>query len=319
MLSAKDDLLHDPGTERLFTETNWFGFINVEQEEVSFGVYVGFKPNLGLCYSWIAAFRGFHPHHASIEYFDRRQFMPVPTVTESGYELDNGLRVEFVEPLEKFHITYSDTARNFAIDVEWSAICPPSEWAKSGHFDHFGHVTGTLTLDGRTYPVDTFAQRDHSWSVRGDESLPAVPPKPFAWVWGAFSENFAFQSAANWTLTTDAGGSDTHSGTPVHAGGGEQASWLWDGDNIDYTTEVNFEITKWEGSLRPTAARIAFRTESGKSYSFDGKVVSAALIPNSFNFSTLVCQVHWRDEDGNAGIGDFHLSITPANYTGAGA
>lgn len=317
MLSAADDLLHEPTPERLFTETNWFGFVNVPGERIAFGIYVGFKPNLNLSYSWIAAFRGRHLHHASMDYFDRRQYMAVPDVTAEGYRLDNGLEVSIVEPLKTFRLRYLDDPRKFGVDVVWDAICPPVAWQHTGHFDHFGRVTGELTLGGVPYRVDTIAQRDHSWSVRNDEVLPAVPPKPFAWVWGAFGDDWAFQTAANWALTGASEAPTDASATPVRAGGGERASWVWDGSRLEYADDVALEI-EWSGLLDPKRVRISFRTEGKVVHSFDGEVLGTALIPNTFNASTLVCQIEWSD-GARRGLGDVHLSVTPANYHLAGA
>jgi hypothetical protein len=317
MLTAADDLMHDPGTHRLFTETNWFGFVNVPDEGISFGIYIGFKPNLGVTYTWIVAWQGRHQHHMGIEYFDRRQYMQVPEITTEGYELDNGLKVSILEPLNKFKIEYADEPRKFGIDIVWSAICPAVAWTKSGHLDHFGHVKGQLTLKGKTYEVDTFSQRDHSWSIReDDEHMPAKPPKPFAWVWGAFSDSFAFQAAANWNVTDGTDFGET-TATPIRGGGGEKSSWMWNGTESIYTSDIDFDI-KWGGHLTPRAVALGFITETGQRYEFEGEVLSSALIPGTFIFSTLACQVRWHGPDGADGIGDFHLSINPFNYRGAG-
>jgi hypothetical protein len=62
------------------------------------------------------------------------------------------------------------------IDYEWTGInpsfgfgdnrngCPP--WLASDRTEQGGHVTGTLTVDGKVHQLDGFAHRDHSWGMR---------------------------------------------------------------------------------------------------------------------------------------------------------
>jgi hypothetical protein len=57
----------------------------------------------------------------------------------------------------------------YAENPEWDGLF-------DGHLDEVGRVTGTLTIDGKTYDIDGRGAKDHSWGVRDWA-------KPKGWRW----------------------------------------------------------------------------------------------------------------------------------------
>jgi hypothetical protein len=57
----------------------------------------------------------------------------------------------------------------YAENPEWDGLF-------DGHLDEVGRVTGTLTVDGKTYDIDGRGAKDHSWGVRDWA-------KPKGWRW----------------------------------------------------------------------------------------------------------------------------------------
>lgn len=98
------------------------------------------------------------------------------------------LSVEIVRPFEEARVRIEPSPdRAVAADLTWTSFLPPLEEAHHfirvrgrvaqdyRRYTQVGRMSGTITLDGRTYEVrDWFGARDHSWGVR-----PAVAgPEP---------------------------------------------------------------------------------------------------------------------------------------------
>ncbi|NQZ99359.1 MAG: hypothetical protein HRU01_22860 [Myxococcales bacterium] len=89
------------------------------------------------------------------------------------------LRVEVVEPLERFRLVVEPGDHDVAGELEWTGVLPPQEELprftrvrgrvveESRRFDQIGECNGWLELAGERVSVDHWwATRDHSWGVR---------------------------------------------------------------------------------------------------------------------------------------------------------
>ena len=113
---------------------------------------------------------------------DGRQYnVRVSRALRPRYEPACGpLRVEVVEPLERFRLTVEPGSHGIEAELEWNATFPAQEEAarftrvrgriveESRRFDQIGECSGWLSLaGGERIPLDRWwATRDHSWGVR---------------------------------------------------------------------------------------------------------------------------------------------------------
>lgn len=113
------------------------------------------------------------------------------------------LRVEVIEPLQRFRLAVARGAHGAAGELEWRGVLPAQEELprftrvrgrvveESRRFDQIGECNGWLELGGkRIEVVDWWATRDHSWGVREnmgiDEPVTGPPRSPSAGTLFAF-------------------------------------------------------------------------------------------------------------------------------------
>lgn len=173
-LLAADDDLHPPDTSRWFHETCWFWFY-VPERSLGGWLYSWVRPNIGVsgggCWVWDdTTFL-----HWEAPYFASFNNLRLPKPTPAGaLEFPNGMRVEALEPLQRYRLRYDD-ADAISVDLEFDAIMEPWVRTEPGsrpprpvHFDQLGHVTGELTLHGERLRVDCLAIRDRTWAPRSE-------------------------------------------------------------------------------------------------------------------------------------------------------
>lgn len=86
--------------------------------------------------------------------------------------LPNGNTIKVLEPLSKYHMTYTDPGK-FESDLIFEAVMEPNPhpagcapfW-KGRHWDQAMHVTGEIVLHGERIAIDCLSVRDRSWSPR---------------------------------------------------------------------------------------------------------------------------------------------------------
>jgi hypothetical protein len=105
------------------------------------------------------------------------------------------LRVEVLEPLERFRLVVEPGAHGAAGELEWRGVLPAQEELprftrvrgrvveESRRFDQIGECSGWLELAGKRLSVDRWwATRDHSWGVREnmgiEEPVTGAPRAP---------------------------------------------------------------------------------------------------------------------------------------------
>lgn len=105
---------------------------------------------------------------------ERFEDMPVPDTMTFHDWSTRGFTMKLGEPHRGVDLSFK--GQRVQIECHYEAIHPP--YAFSSHEDgcpsyyaddrteQHGHLTGTLTVDGKSYVLDTFMQRDHSWGTR---------------------------------------------------------------------------------------------------------------------------------------------------------
>lgn len=218
MIVDADCDFHPPAPDRMWAETNYFGF-EVPQAGMHVGLYSLFRPNLDLVNSALFVNSRHVTGDWQIDFWDHRAYLPLGDTRLTDFRLENGLSVRNVEPNRVWEISVDHDP--LFLDVRFEALMPPydihdpamdpmarverqdlaaSDAWKGGHFDLTGALTGSLTLRGRTYEIDWFSTMDHSWGVRGEHQ-----PGTMTWLQAHFSRDLAVHGIFSFDPTTPVG------------------------------------------------------------------------------------------------------------------
>jgi hypothetical protein len=126
------------------------------------------------------------------------------------FSLENSFTCRPVELQKTYRFSYDRAG--FSMDLTWDAVMEPhgmrriggepnpsfTGWwtdegvgdLSTGHFDQAGHVTGTVTFDGQTVEVDSYAMRDHTWGPR------RLHPVRLNYTWAVASPEHSFNAPA---------------------------------------------------------------------------------------------------------------------------
>jgi hypothetical protein len=187
-LPADDDFHTPPDDNPFWAETTWWSF-NIPERKVGGWLHATFNTNRGTVtwrvYVWDPS--GARPEE--LRYFRMATDVPMP---ESGADLRHiaipggGFRLEVLRPLRDYRVEFDDPAAGFAIRLLFEGIHDPRRYTpgeppflEHAHLDQVGHVTGELTLDGESMPIDCYSIRDRSWAPRGGpRPAGAAPARP---------------------------------------------------------------------------------------------------------------------------------------------
>lgn len=174
-LTGDDDNFHRPtNDDPWWQETSWFTVI-VPERKLTCYVYPWVRANQSLFGGGVIAWddSGRLPHHAL--HWDYAWNHPYPELGDlRNVTFPNGLHIECLEPLTRYHITYDHPS--LALDVTFDALVEPhvaggdDDSAGSGafraHLDQQGHVVGRIAVGGEEHAVDCYTMRDRSWGRR---------------------------------------------------------------------------------------------------------------------------------------------------------
>jgi len=189
MITEQDMYFHAPTSDdHYWAETNYFGFY-VPEEPLHVNVYVLTRQNAGVVLSSITVTDGFSNSPHLVRYSNNQVHLPFPKSNFDDYQLANGLAIKCTKPVMDYNITFNDN-RRVAIDVKYTGLMAPydihdpdmdplaataddnvSKTAYAGHWDQSGRVTGTFTLDGKSYDIDCVSSMDHSWGERKEDQF----------------------------------------------------------------------------------------------------------------------------------------------------
>ena len=184
-----DEGAHQPGEEPLWNESWYWDFADPEQG-IGGWIRLGLVPNQNV--AWINALVC-GPDMPTVALLDFEA--PLPTdpavVTGDGVELRHGATI----PLQSYRVEVGGAAQSYddpsallsdeegrpaglAMDLDWTTVGTPYAYRITTRYEIPCTVTGTITVDGRTYHFEAVAgQRDHSHGVRDWWSMD--------WVWSA--------------------------------------------------------------------------------------------------------------------------------------
>jgi hypothetical protein len=283
-------------------ETQFLGF-NVPEAKINCFTYLWAHPNLNVVTGGAWAWQGIKPDALTSELFDMRDYLSDQSVRSSGLarlELENGYRVDVLEPLERIRIRYDDDLRDNHFDVTATAIMPPAMVASGKHFDQAMRTEGRLRLRGREHRVNGYHVRDRSWGETRAEMPRNVPP--LYWISPVFGDDFALNVT----------GVDDPARNPVWAGvydfDAEQAAalnrgWVWrDGELFDVV--ASSIRTEWDArSMYPTAQIVEVTDSGGRELRLTGEVVAACNWHVYSNVRVAFCLTRWECE-GRIGWGE---------------
>jgi hypothetical protein len=184
-----DEGAHEPGDEPLWNESWYWDFADPEQG-IGGWIRLGLVPNQKV--AWINALVC-GPDMPTVALLDFEAPLPEDpaVVTGDGMHLRHGATI----PLQSYRVevggaaqAYDDPAAllsdeqgraaQLAMDLTWTTTGTPYAYRITTRYEIPCTVTGTITVDGRTYQIEAVAgQRDHSHGVRDWWSMD--------WVWSA--------------------------------------------------------------------------------------------------------------------------------------
>lgn len=170
-----DDSYHQLSDDPYETETNWWSW-NVPERRIGGWIHTPYYPNRKTVTWRIFAWGpdGYDP--ARMAYYRKVEEVAMPDnpdlrdITYPG----GGYSLKMIEPGMKYHLSYVDEARDFALDFLFEGAHPPRRFEpgeppfiQTPHFDQLGRVTGTMRLRGEDIPLDCWSVRDRTWGPRG--------------------------------------------------------------------------------------------------------------------------------------------------------
>ena len=144
VVSPDDEFLHPlkPDADWRLTETQYFGF-NIPAAAINAEIYVWLHPALGTASGGLWIWQGNKLSYIAANYHDYRLFLPMPKRIDD-YSLESGLRIQVLEPLKSFLVTFDDSARDTHLRVRLTAI-----HRRGGGRSNGGHLTQALRTEGQ--------------------------------------------------------------------------------------------------------------------------------------------------------------------------
>ncbi|HEY1970828.1 MAG TPA: hypothetical protein VGH89_22940, partial [Pseudonocardia sp.] len=176
-VTVQDERFHARSFEPYWNESAWFGF---HVPELDLGAYVYFyhRPNMRLSAGGVMIWdpSGSSEYDCLAFDWDRTQALR-EHADMFNFQLDNGLAIACEDHFKRYRIRHNGACQ---ADLVWQSVLDPFSievignrglvgWAAApveyptGHYEQFGRITGSITVEGREIPVDSFSIRDHSW------------------------------------------------------------------------------------------------------------------------------------------------------------
>ncbi|HEX3802003.1 MAG TPA: hypothetical protein VHV75_04105 [Solirubrobacteraceae bacterium] len=166
-ITMAEDRVHYPWPGTNWIESYWFGFVDPEQR-IGLVSLIGFNPGQSRSRLWVHIFEGDRCTVTETQ-------LDLPLAVPDGAVVQVGAyRLEFVEDLQEFAISYNDA--DAALDLRWTGSSEVKgttggrpfpgqiEADPHGHSEQAGTVSGSLRVGERSYTVnDAYGWRDHLW------------------------------------------------------------------------------------------------------------------------------------------------------------
>ncbi|MCK9248011.1 MAG: tyrosine protein kinase [Solirubrobacteraceae bacterium] len=290
--------------------THYFGFA-VPEARIGAFLYVRYQPAFPLSQGGVALFRGLdNVHTTDLAHLDYQMTMPWPTVEGNVITTANGLRIEFLEPGRKARVSYDAGDGTASFDTIHEAVTPllarghivPGEddhhgtISATGGTEQFMHATGTLTLDGETFEIDSYYPRDRSWGqVRQEKRGGPRPMPPVSWTPMYFGDDLIFNQISVEHPDANPGWKGVFEfpeGAPTH-----HFAWVVDGGETKEIVRVRREVLeRHPTNYMSTRQTVEAEAADGVVYRFRGEAIAAANVPAWPNASFRDSVFRWEDE-----------------------
>lgn len=170
---------------------------------------------------------------------------------------------------------------------------------QSGGSEQFMHMRGDLRLGDEHHRIDCHHIRDRSWNQirtedQGGAGVPAIGWSPMY-----FGDDLAFNQISFEPRETNpawADGFDTPAGFPTH-----HFAWVVVSGEHREVVEVTRDVHAYHPTLYTAVSQtITARDEAGDHYTFTGRAIAAANIPQWPNASFRDAVYRWEDSNGRA-------------------
>lgn len=149
------------------------------------------------------------------------------------------------------------------LDLDFAALCDPvvldfnvgDTRLADRHYEAMGFATGSVTVGGKTMPVNAAAWHDHSWGPRDFGTNPSS-----RWLFAVFGDDLAFSAFSF-----------------VTSFGAEQFGWVFDAGRVHKIGRAAFHSTIANDGATPEAVLADIWTEGGRGYRLRGKVLASGL------------------------------------------
>lgn len=171
----EDDCYHQLSDDPYETETNWWSF-NVPERKMAGWIHTPYYPNRKTVTWRIFVWDDQGVEPGRLAYYKKAEEVPMPdnpdlrdiTFPGGGYSL------KMLVPGLKYHLSYSDPERNFALDFTHTGVDLPhrfpvgeAPFMQTPHYDQLGLVEGWMTLRGEKIKLGKVGVRDRTWGPRG--------------------------------------------------------------------------------------------------------------------------------------------------------
>jgi hypothetical protein len=282
-----------------WSESAYFPFL-VPDKLLSGWVYILHRRNMGHTVAGVAIWDPTGDATYDCRYYDWGDPLPIaPDADMFDFALSNGLRVECVEPLSRFHLTYHNSSCE--LDLQWEATDQPyvadwaansgsDDWAK-GHYEQRGRIRGRLVLGDEVVPVDSWSNRDRSWGARHYVNNPGGD-----FPWGIAADGSGFHALA---LDTRPRAADGLSDEPFVV----RFGWYEREAERDDLVSGTRRVLERGDDGRPLRVVVAAVDRNGRELVAEGRCVNWLKWTGYATMFQWWCLVEW-DFDGKTGWGE---------------
>jgi hypothetical protein len=282
-LAPEDEYTHVPDAAANYNESMYFNVFDPDRK-VGGWFRIGNRPNEGYAEISVCLYL---PD-------GRIGFMfAKPKITDNAAMNAGGLKVEVIEPFKKLRVTYdgkavllarphemADPSKAFrenpvlpcTVELDYEGVSPmfggetvkadgapleidPEKSFAKAHYEQHMAAKGRFSIGGESFELSGFGLRDKSWGPRHWQAI-----NWYRWCPMNFGRDFAMMIS----LVADDKGNVRQGGMVLKDG------------VYDLITEATMD-SDWDDNGYQTALRSKIKTESGATYSVDGRVMS--LIP----------------------------------------
>jgi hypothetical protein len=295
--------------ERYTTHTHYFGFC-IPEEKIGVFIYVRYLPVINISAGGVCAFQGLENHRPlDCDYIDFYNTLPYPKIEGNVITVENGIKINFLEPGKKVQLTYKSKDGKTSFDVVQTAIspllprgyCVPGEETDTkpeqtpGGSEQAMHCVGDFILEGTPYKIDCYPMRDRSWrQVRTEEEVIAPP---FGWTPMSFGKDICFNQSS-W----EAPGTN-----PIWKGVYKvdetkptfMFAWIVVEGDVRDIVRVKRDVKRYHPTLFfAVEQEVEAEDVKGNIYYFKGEAIALAQLPSWPNLQIFDSVYKWTDDKG---------------------